>query len=101
MQIGVSGFQFTNATKAHIIEGLALAFEQGALAILNDQVLVGELQAYELERLPSGLMRYNAPEGMHDDTVIALALAWWGASLLQAPLEDVVIYDDRVEISRY
>jgi hypothetical protein len=23
-------------------------------------------------------MRYSSPEGMHDDTVIALALAWSG-----------------------
>jgi hypothetical protein len=77
----VQGFTTTNATKAQIIEGLALAFETGALSILNDPVLVGELQAYELERLPSGLVRYGAPEGMHDDCVMSLALAWWGASL--------------------
>jgi hypothetical protein len=36
--------------------------------------------AYESERLPSGIMRYGAPEGQHDDTVIAVALAWYGAS---------------------
>lgn len=78
----VQGFTTTNASKAQVIEGLSLAFEQGALAILNDPVLIGELQAYELERLPSGLTRYNAPEGMHDDCVISLALAWWGASAM-------------------
>ncbi len=76
----VQGFTTTNATKTQIIEGLALAFETGALRILNDPVLVGELQAYEMERLPSGLMRYNAPEGMHDDCVMSLALAWYGYS---------------------
>ena len=74
----VQGFTTTNASKAQIIEGLSLAFETGALTILNDPTLVGELQAYELERLPSGLTRYNAPAGMHDDCVISLALAWYG-----------------------
>jgi len=39
-------------------------------------VLIGELQAYEMERLPSGMLRYSAPDGMHDDTVMALALGW-------------------------
>jgi len=39
-------------------------------------VLIGELQAYQAERLPSGMLRYSAPEGLHDDTVMALALAW-------------------------
>lgn len=72
----VRAFVTTNATKAQIIEALALAFEQGAITILNDKVLVGELQAYEMERLPSGMVRYGAPEGMHDDCVMSLALAW-------------------------
>ena len=31
-----------------------------------------------MERLPSGMLRYSAPEGMHDDTVMSLALAWHG-----------------------
>jgi len=75
----VRGFQTTNATKAQIIDALALAFERGDIRILNDPVLIGELQAYEMERLPSGLIRYGAPTGMHDDTCIALALAWHGA----------------------
>ena len=76
----VQAFKTTNATKTAVIDALAMAFEQGAIRILNDPVLVGELQAYEMERLPSGMLRYSAPEGMHDDTVIALALAWSGVS---------------------
>lgn len=75
----VQGFTTTNATKATIIEGLSLAFERGELTILNDPVLVGELQAYERERMPSGLVRYGAPVGMHDDCVMSLAMAWYGA----------------------
>jgi len=72
----VRGFTTTNATKAQIIEGLALAIERGELALLNDPVLVSELQGYEMDRLPSGMVRYGAPEGMHDDTVMATALMW-------------------------
>ena len=45
---------------------------------LHPARLVGELQAYQAERLPGGMLRYGAPNGMHDDTVIALALAWQG-----------------------
>lgn len=76
----VNAFTMTNASKAAIIEGLQLAFERGDIQILNDAVQVGELQAYEMERLPSGATKYGAPESMHDDTVMALALAWWGVS---------------------
>lgn len=75
----VHPFVTTNASKAKIIDALSLAFERQSLAILNDPVLIGELQAYEATRLPSGLLRYGAPEGMHDDVVMSLALAWYGA----------------------
>jgi len=76
----VQPFLTTNATKAQIIEALALAFERDTLQIVNHPVLVGELEAYDAERLPSGLLRYGAPGGMHDDCVMALALAWYGVA---------------------
>ena len=74
----VQPFQTTASTKPQLIEALALAFERGELGIVNDHVLIGELQAYAMKRLPSGRFQYSAPGGEHDDTVIALALAWWG-----------------------
>jgi len=74
----VQGFTTTSQSKQQVIDGLALAFERGELKILNDQVLIGELQAYESVRLPGGGFRYSAPEGMHDDTVMSLALAYYG-----------------------
>lgn len=76
----VQPFVTTNATKAQAIEYLALAFERGEIKIINDQVLINELQAFEAKRLPSGLIRYQAPEGLHDDCVISLALAWQGVA---------------------
>lgn len=69
-------FTTTAASKQIAIDALTLAFERGSLRIIPDPVLIAELQAYEAERLPSGMLRYGAPAGMHDDTVMALALAW-------------------------
>jgi hypothetical protein len=74
-------FTTTNATKAVAVEALALAFERGDIRILNDPVLIGELQAFEMSRTPSGMVRYAAPEGLHDDCVISLALCWQGAAV--------------------
>lgn len=79
MDVAVQGFTTTNATKAEIINALQLAFEQEKIRVIDDPVQVSELMAYQSERLPSGLLRFGAPEGMHDDTVMALALAWWAA----------------------
>lgn len=75
----VQPFTTTNATKAKIIDALSLAFERRSIGILNDPVLIGELQAFEAERLPGGLLRYSAPDGLHDDAVMSLAMCWHGA----------------------
>ena len=76
-------FTTTNASKAAIVEALALAFERGTIKIPQDPVLLGELQGFEARPLPSGLMRYAASEGMHDEMVMALAIAWGGLGALQ------------------
>lgn len=79
----VQPFTTTNASKMRIIDALALAFERQEIRILPDPVLLGELQVFEMQRLPSGLLRYSAPSGLHDDTVMALALAWHGVASAQ------------------
>ncbi len=95
-------FTTTNATKTRAIDELGMAFERGEIEILNDLILVGELQAYEMERLPSGMLRYSAPSGMHDDCVMALAMAWQGVMEMSEPSpSSVVIDDDPVTISPY
>ena len=80
MSLPVYPFQTTNASKTAAVDALALAFERAELRVLHDEVLLNELLAYQAERLPSGLVRYGAPDGLHDDCVISLALAWHGAS---------------------
>jgi hypothetical protein len=72
----VQPFTTTNASKAQAVEALALAFERGDIRIPRDAALVSELVAYQAERLPSGLTRYGAPSGQHDDCVMALLIAW-------------------------
>ena len=70
----------TNATKAALVDGLVLALERGDVRLLRDPVQVAELSAFTSEPLPSGLVRYTAPQGLHDDCVIALCLAWEAAT---------------------
>ena len=86
----VVGFSTTSASKAAIIERLALAFERGTITIPDDPVLIGELQAFEGSRSPSGLMRYGAPAGVHDDCVMSLAIGW---AALQEPRERQQYWD--------
>lgn len=85
LEVPVQAFQTTNASKASIIEALSMALEQGRLKIPRHPDLVRELLAFDQERLPSGLIRYGAPPGQHDDTVMSLALAWYGSAAAAAP----------------
>jgi Terminase RNaseH-like domain len=92
MGLSVQGFTTTNATKANIIQSLELAFERGDIKILNDGIQTTELMAYEGDKLPSGLIRYGAPEGMHDDTVMAMAIAWHGIQSGEMEVEENWLY---------
>ena len=74
--LSIIPFTTTSATKQAIIQGLQSAFEHGEIRIINDPVLVGELLSFESKRSPSGGFSYSAPSGMHDDTVMSLAIAW-------------------------
>lgn len=74
--VNVTAFQTTQASKAQAIEALAVAFEQGTIRIPSNRWLIDELMAFDQERTPSGLMRYSAPSGGHDDGVMSLAIAW-------------------------
>lgn len=72
-------FQTTAQSKPPLIESLALAFEREELHIIDDGVLTGELAAYERKVSPvTGRSQFSAPEGLHDDCVMSLALAWHG-----------------------
>lgn len=72
---GKPGYFVSSTTKHGLIEDLALAIEKGDLTYPNDPVLIGELLAYDRKPSVTGRATYGAPEGMHDDCVMALALA--------------------------
>jgi hypothetical protein len=70
-------FVTSSKTKPIIIEDLAVAFEQLSISIINEQWLLDELDNYSYIYNPNTRnVSYSAPSGMHDDGVIATALAW-------------------------
>ena len=72
--VEVMPFNTSNSSKAGIVQGLRLSFAQSAWKWVNDQAAWLELEAYEMKISPSGLQQFSAPEGLHDDTVIARCL---------------------------
>ena len=86
----VQPFNMSNATKQTLVDTLALALELLNLKLINEGVSTGELMAYKGKKLPSSLIQYAAPDGQHDDTVVSIMLAVWGAEQAGPP----VVIDD-------
>ena len=72
--VDVMPFTTTNSSKAGIIQGLRLSFNQDDWKWVDDRDGWLELEAFEMKVSRTGLPTYSAPEGLHDDTVIARAL---------------------------
>jgi phage terminase large subunit-like protein len=90
--LDVEAFVFTNQVKNALIQNLALLLEQDKLKIIPDEEQIKELQNYTFETTSHGNIRYGAPQGQHDDTVVALALACYRLPekqlVTRMPLED-------------
>ena len=71
----VEPVKFSPSTKRDLIEDLIATIEAGELTAPDIPQLRHELSVFEYDVTPSGNVRYGAPEGFHDDTVDALALA--------------------------
>ena len=89
--VPVIPFGFTNKSKRALIEGLSISLEQRELELPDEPVLLNELDIYEYEVTRHGNTTYNAPEGCHDDTVIALGLAKWGLTKRAPSVKDIGI----------
>jgi hypothetical protein len=69
----IRGFKFTQGSKQQLMEGLAMSIQQRRVGVLEGPMRA-ELDSFEYEPTRTGV-RYAAPEGLHDDCVVALALA--------------------------
>jgi hypothetical protein len=67
------GFQISAPSKQRLMEGLAVAIQSHSIQI-PDGPIRAELDNFEYVYTRTGV-KYSAPEGYHDDCVIALALA--------------------------
>ena len=91
----VDGYKFTHATKLDLIENLSIMLDNDELWLPGKPAeydgegklvksaeplwpeAVNELKSFGYEISEAGVMTYRAPEGLHDDCVIMLALLAW------------------------
>jgi hypothetical protein len=82
------GYPFSSPSKQKLMEGLAVGIQQKKVTY-PDGPIVDELETFEFEYTRTGV-RYSAPDGLHDDCVCALALAYHHATVL-APTPAVAV----------
>lgn len=70
----VEGFVFTQRSKQEIMLGLAVAIQNKDIELPDERWLISELESFGYEYTRTGV-RYEAPQGLHDDGVCMLALA--------------------------
>ena len=71
----VEGREFSQTSKHKMMTGLASAIQSKQIQIADDRILLNEMKSFGYKFHKNGV-RYEAPTGMHDDCVCALALAW-------------------------
>jgi len=70
----IEGYKFTNQSKADLVQNLSVMMDQQKIHFYSHAELLQELEIFGYEISGSGNLRYNAPEGFHDDLTISLAL---------------------------
>ena len=71
----VEEYIFTEATRMHMLNSLAVAMERNNVTFPNEQSLVRELRAFQFLKKGNGKPRPDHPDGEHDDEIFALGMA--------------------------
>ena len=83
MGLPVQPYVFTALSKRQLVELIAIALDKAhetKLTLPDEPILLNELEAFDMKALPSGNIRYAAPEGQHDDAVMSYGLGLYGAA---------------------
>ena len=84
-RLKVTPFTFTETSRRNLLVNLQLLLEQETVKIPNDPILLDELRSFQYELGENGKVKIVVPEGLHDDTVMSLALACWDLPVKPIP----------------
>ena len=75
----IKEFVTSNSSKNDLVGKMQVALEQGSISLLPDNKQEREFSYYACEYNPqTKTITYNAPSGLHDDTVMATMFALYG-----------------------
>ena len=73
--VSVEPVKITQVVKKELIEKLSIWIEQKKFKMIYQEYALFEYENFAYTRGPTGAYKYSAPEGYHDDVVLADALA--------------------------
>jgi phage FluMu gp28-like protein len=72
----IQGFKTTSSSKPDIINKLINAFASKKIRIPNDDIFKNEFEMFTMTISENGTAKFSAPNGFHDDIVMATAIGW-------------------------
>lgn len=97
----VSPYVFTNQSKKALVDNLSLKLESDDIKLIQVPELQSELEVFSYEITASGNVRYEAPQGKHDDCVMALSLAVYDLPPKKHKVYKDLIVDDGLQAIYY
>lgn len=75
--VQLNPYSFTETSRRNLLTNLQILIEQRIIKLPPDETLLNELKSCHYELGNHGKVKIEVPEGLHDDTVMSLALACW------------------------
>lgn len=85
--LDIEGFKFNEMNRKQLLDNLSIKLEQDLIKIPDNEILINELKSMKYELSERGKLKMKVPDGLHDDCLFSLALAFYG-------LEDKQNYND-------
>lgn len=98
MGVAIEPYKFTNTSKKELIEKMSIWIDLARFRFINLSETLNEFDNFSYDVSASGKIMYEAPQGLHDDIVIAHALA---IHALQPVLSKVAIKEASVVEKMY
>lgn len=93
--LNVKPFKFTENSRDQLLDNLAIRLEQDLIKIPNEETLKDELKSFQNILTKTNKIKKQVPDGLHDDTVMSLALACWDTPRLPTKLPDHTLAEDK------
>lgn len=76
-EFNTHSFVFTNQSKNELVNKLIISTEYCSIQMPNLLTVKHEFEVFQFNLTKTGMMSYSAPDGMHDDCVMSIAMANW------------------------